>query len=935
MRGEIGDHGLSSAATTVRLPAQRAEERALPGRPDSHDPIELLIDVAQLVARSLDLDETLQAVARAVVASLGFGAAVVNLVRPEGVVVAAMEGPVEMQAALTGDVQPLEQWQRLLDMSRPLGSLRFIDGRAQADMGDVLTWIPDLPISDDADSWHPLDALFAPLYGSDGQLIGVLSVDLPVDGRRPGAEQVGLMERFARQAELAMDRARMHQELAESEELFRRSFESTPLGMALVAADGSLLRVNAAFAALAGRTVEELVGQSLYDIGPETNAVITRRTLWALTEGSARELSGDLRLGERRWLRAHASRVDGRHGTQVLLHLEDVTEMQQSREALRRRASTDALTGALNRDAFHRSLTGLTQRSGEAPTIGLLFVDLDLFKLVNDSHGHRAGDQVLETITARMREALRSGDLLCRFGGDEFVVGLPAVSGPAHAIEVADRLLRVINEPLDLGGHRLHPTVSIGITVGAMSSEADIERLLGEADAALYRAKLGGRGRWEVFQTWMSECDQAQLGLRSRLRRALDEDEFRLHYQPVVDMASERIVGYEALIRWQHPDRGLLTPADFLTELFEGELAAAATDWVIERAVADAASWQATPEAPSPWVSINVAPQQFTRPDFAERLLSCLGRHRLQPERLLVELLEQSLPTGDLALRQMQTLREGGVGIAIDDLGSGYSGLLTLRRVPATIVKLDMDFARSIHEPTTAAIVRAVVELTRALGIRLVAEGIEERDSARRMAEIGVDYGQGYLFGAPAELQAATPYPVRAPQPGLSADFSSERRKLAAALSLAGDPEQVAQVAIQAARRVAGTAAGHLVQLDRERRQLRTVYTRGIDQDVVERFPSFGLDSSLPLSVAVRTGETVLWSPSETRRQMAPFLDGKEYDVSVAALPLLVRQPDGSIGPWGGLCVMWPDLVEIGKPVAAYVRDLADQVAARLGDIGA
>ncbi len=719
--------------------------------------LELLSDVAVRVAGSVHLGETLQTIADAVVESLGFDAAVLNLVTETSVPVAAVTGPQELQDALLGTAQPLEVWEAMLARSVPLGNLRFVDGRAGDDLDGMLSWVPDIAVSQDPDAWHPQDALFAPLHGTGGDLVGVLSVDLPRDGRRPDATGVELLERFAMMAALAIQRARMHQDAADSATLFRRMFEDAPLGMALLGLDGRVEQTNATYAAMIGRERTELTGLFCWDLVHAEDRESIRTAIGVvankdspIVEGEVRNVSGE------QWGRATASRIDGPTGARVLVQMVDVTEQRRTTRLLRSQATTDILTGLSNRAGLNRQLQALLDK----PRVGgdrvaVIFCDLDLFKLVNDTHGHAAGDELLMHVARVLQGELRGADVAARFGGDEFVVVLDSCAGPGGAIATAERIRAALSRPVTVAGGALVLSLSMGIAIADASSTT--EQLLADADTALYRAKDGGGGEWELFAPDMRDKTVSRLRLREDLRDALADGQFRLHYQPLVDLSTGWTTGFEALLRWEHPERGLLLPADFLDELMHGNLSCAATDWVIRSALEDAATW---PEEHGhrPFVSINISPQQLGRVDLTAVIAEHVRRVGIDPDRVWIEVTEEALVAGSAQLSALAALRALGLHVALDDFGSGYAGLLALRDVPADVVKLDREFTRSLlTDSTTRSIVESVVALCARLGRTLVAEGLETAQDVAALQDLGLGLGQGWHLGRPGPLPPVRP----------------------------------------------------------------------------------------------------------------------------------------------------------------------------------
>jgi diguanylate cyclase (GGDEF)-like protein/PAS domain S-box-containing protein len=477
------------------------------------DPMELLTHLSRRVGSSLDLHETLEAVATAVVEALGFAVAVVNLVVEDGSLEAVVvAGPAEVRQALLGSRQSRHNWMRLLEVSEPWGRLRFLDHRhAGAEPADMLMWVPDLPASQAPDAWHPEDALFASLRASDGELLGVLSVDLPRDGRRPDAHARSSLEAFAIQAELAIEHAAVYSRLRHSEGLFRAVVYRSPIPIGLLDAQRCFVEVNEAFCRLLGRPAAELLGHTPLEFThPDDQHLGTGGEDPGPGEPDPppvvkRYLRPDATVV---WGRLHVTRLHDHARVRLVAHVEDVTQARQLESRLRHDASHDALTGLPNRSQV---LARLAERVGRdrgdrpdrrepGPRTGVcvLFCDLDRFKVVNDTHGHAVGDVLLGVVAQRLTEALRVGDIVGRLGGDEFVVVGDRVCTPAEAVALAERLAEVIAGPVLIGDLVLEPTLSVGV---ALSEPSDgPESLLHKADMALYAAKAGGRRRWHLFE---------------------------------------------------------------------------------------------------------------------------------------------------------------------------------------------------------------------------------------------------------------------------------------------------------------------------------------------------------------------------------------------------------------------------------------------------
>jgi diguanylate cyclase (GGDEF)-like protein/PAS domain S-box-containing protein len=597
---------------------------------------------------------------------------------------------------------------------------------------------------------------------------------------------IELMERFAGMAALAIERARMHKRVADSAQLFHRTFEDAPLGMALLTLDGRIEQTNGMYAQMVRRERSELPGLLCWDLVHEQDREAVRLGVLLVADGTLPLVSGDMRdVSGQAWGAATASRLDGPNGPRLLVQMLDVTDQRRATAALRQQAVTDPLTGLRNRAGLAHHLKGMLaeqERSGAGSRVAVLFCDVDRFKLVNDTYGHAAGDELIVHVASALTTELRGSDAAARLGGDEFVVVLADCDGPAGAVAAAERLRGAVCRPVTVGPVTLTPSLSIGIALSEPGSEPDL--LLGDADSALYRAKDAGRGRWELFAPQMRDENVARLRLREDLRHAVCGHQLRLHYQPLVELATGRTCGYEALLRWQHPQRGLLAPAAFLEELMHGDLADAATDWVVEQALADAATWPAH-DGVAPYVSVNVSPDQLARPDLPGAILSALKRHGVQEDRLWVEVTEEAVVSDDVQLSALAVLREAGVHVALDDFGSGYAGLLALRHVPADVVKLDRAFTVDLlKDATTMAIVDAVVRLCGALGKRLVAEGLETAEHVQAVRALGITHGQGWHLGRPQALVTGAGA-ATAGQPG--GDLAGELRRVDAALAGAGD----------------------------------------------------------------------------------------------------------------------------------------------------
>jgi diguanylate cyclase (GGDEF)-like protein/PAS domain S-box-containing protein len=482
-------------------PNQSAAEASLAAPAAGDDlTVRFLADLASRIVSSLDLPETLQEVVQAVVDHLGFGAAVINLVVPGDMCeVVAAAGPPEVAAALLGTRASTETWRALLADCEAWGELRFLDHRSDQRTARSLNgWVSPADPLDTPDAWHPDDILLAPLYAASRALIGVLSVDLPEGGRRPGRSRCQLLEQFAAYAALAIGNSRVHTLVADSEQLFRAMFDRSPIAIALLAGDSTVARVNAAYERLVGRPAADLVGQRAGELsqpGPGR-----RGSDKAADRGNQYEVHFTRPDGTEVWGRASCTPLaDGTNqGDDLLLaQIEDITLLRLAQARFAHDATHDRLTGLANRALVMEQLAmALAVPDQGAGRVAVLFCDVDRFKDVNDSLGHAAGDRLLAGIAQALRLTARKRDTVGRIGGDEFVVIARKIKNWQEAARLADRVIREASRAVDLGGRPVSPSLSIGVALSMPGDDADT--LLAAADQALYRAKAGGRGRWEM-----------------------------------------------------------------------------------------------------------------------------------------------------------------------------------------------------------------------------------------------------------------------------------------------------------------------------------------------------------------------------------------------------------------------------------------------------
>ncbi|MDP9482562.1 MAG: EAL domain-containing protein [Chloroflexota bacterium] len=533
--------------------------------------------------------------------------------------------------------------------------------------------------------------------------------------------------------------------------------------------DGTIATWNDGAAAMYGIDATAAIGASLGSLSPQDrgdelpnllktvlagNSVEHHETVQVTADGTP--LAVSLTFSP---IRA----VDGELGG-VSLIARDISDRKRLEEELAHQALHDSLTDLPNRALFQDRLRESLHRApdSERPVTGkhaVLFVDLDDFKVINDTLGHRAGDQLLIGVAERIRAVLRTGDTAARLGGDEFTILIENVSGLPAAERAAERLLESLRRPFELDGHQIVITASIGIAVGLAAND-DPDELLRSADIALYEAKGLGKGRHAAFRETMQVQAWRRLEVEVELRRAIAGDELRVHYQPIVDLVSGQIREVEALVRWQHPERGLIQPSEFISVAEQTGLIEQLGEYVLGTACRQLAEWDRLDPAIASerlTISVNVAARQLAQPGFDATVARTLARNRLGGDRLKLEITENATVEGETAIRTLRAIRELGVRIAIDDFGTGYSSLGSFRELPIDGIKIDRTFVGGLgREREATAIVSAAIAFAQALGLEVTGEGIETVDQLARLKELGCVLGQGFLFARPLEAVAIT-----------------------------------------------------------------------------------------------------------------------------------------------------------------------------------
>lgn len=564
-----------------------------------------------------------------------------------------------------------------------------------------------------------------------------------------------LTARLVAKLDRAAERSRQREKaLGEAEARFRSAFDDAAIGMALVDLEGRWLQVNEALARLTGYPMAQLVGMSFRDLTPDDELVSDLEALQDLASGQRSVYLTEKRYrradGGIVWISLSVSLVRDAEGRPVHLisQMQDVTERKAAERELADRALHDPLTGLPNRLLFLDRVQVAISRTGRSVTpVAVFFIDLDRFKLVNDSLGHSIGDRMLIEVAERLQRALRPNDTVSRFGGDEFTVLCENIDESAAEV-VAERIGRSLMEPFVIDGRELFATASIGVNI-CRDADVEAEAMLRDSDAAMYRAKEQGRSHFVIFDGGMHSRATERLDLENDLRRAIERDELRLLYQPLVELDTGRIFGVEALVRWEHPRRGLLAPGQFITVAEESGLIVPLGQWVMREACRQAVIWN---EAGYELViSINLSPRQLADPQLPAAVGQIIEMSGVRPGQLCLEITESA--TVDTGIGPLVELKTLGVSLALDDFGTGFSSLNQIRRLPPVdTLKIDRSFIEDLgRAPADTAIVAAVIGMARALGLTIVAEGIEDETQVQALRELGCKRGQGFYFARPSE----------------------------------------------------------------------------------------------------------------------------------------------------------------------------------------
>lgn len=618
------------------------------------------------------------------------------------------------------------------------GELREQAGSIMAGLGRGDSWSGEFTLMHR--NGEPLSVLVsdAPVYGGEGEMIGIVGVSTDITGRK-----------------------RTEESLVRSEERLRNILETQPDCVEVLDGEGRILEMNPA-------GLEMIEADSLEQVrGLRVDRIVTsehRDAFGALAEKVLRRGEpGTLEFeiiglkGTRRWLEIHAVPLrSGRGETNEFLGLtRDITARKALKERLAHQAFHDPLTGLANWALFVDRLDHALARISRRDTdVAVLFAGLDNFETINDRFGHETGDRLLVSIAERLESCLRQEDTLARFGGDEFVILLEDVESPVDAARVAERIAGEIRKPFSLEEREVFISASIGIRLSGFEA-ASPEEMIRNADTAMYRAKMRGSGGYAIFEPDVHDRVLKRLELESDLRRAIEQEQFGLHYQPLVDLRSGGIVGVEALARWEHPERGLIGPKEFIPTAEETGLIVPLGRWVLEEACRQARAWQS--EFGPLKMSVNFSLRQFQHPGLVEEVAETMRRAELESASLSLEITESvAMRETEQTVSMLRRLKELGLRLAIDDFGTGHTSLSYLiRQFRMDVLKIDRSFISKLTEdPEYEAIISGFIGLAKSLNLEVVAEGIETAGQYDLLRSMGCDTGQGFLFSKPLPGEA-------------------------------------------------------------------------------------------------------------------------------------------------------------------------------------
>ncbi len=598
---------------------------------------------------------------------------------------------------------------------------------------------------------------------------GVSGLLLVVRPRSTPRQVKTALEALTTQLALALEGARLAEEIhtQSSEARFASLVQHSSDLITVVGSDATITYQSPSSEHVLGYKPQELLGTRFDRLVAPDDAGHLLRLLadgagYARKDGEVIECTLRHRDGDMRQFEIlHTNLLDDEHVRGIVLNARDISERKAFEDQLAHQAFHDPVTNLPNRALFvERVRHAISRARRESSELGVIFLDIDDFKTINDSLGHGAGDAALIDVAKRLSTSIRSSDTAARFGGDEFVVLLEDLEGTATAVEVAERVLEDLRAPLMVAGKELVLRASIGISILEGDSSASADELIRDADAAMYIAKRDGKGGYRMFEPEMHAGVLARLELRADLQRALESGQFELYYQPIVRLADSRVAGMEALLRWRHPERGLVVPGDFIPFAEETGLIVPIGRWVLQEACRQAVAVQRLWNEDTPlYMCVNLSVKQLQHSDVIADVRDALVESQLDPGLLTLEITESMLiDDPEIAVVTLNELRELGVRIAMDDFGTGYSSLSYLSRFPVDVIKMDRSFLRPESTPEALDLSSAVVALGSSLALEVVAEGIELDEQLSRLRDLGCELGQGFHFAHPMESERMLDY---------------------------------------------------------------------------------------------------------------------------------------------------------------------------------
>jgi diguanylate cyclase (GGDEF)-like protein/PAS domain S-box-containing protein len=614
-------------------------------------------------------------------------------------------------------------------------------------------------------------SLNAQQFGRSAAAVGVLVMGFSLALLRAHFRQQ-ITEQQAQEARVAAAEL----EAAQNQKRFHAAFSQASIGMAIVSGEGLVLQTNQALCALLGYDAVELVRRNFRSLLHSGDAALLQRHVDGVIARRTETFSIELRCRgadhRETWVSLHCALFDDQATADagLIYQLHDITSRRRAEGELLHIAYHDSLTDLANRNCFQERLQVAVERSRTERRFrfAVMVLDLDRFKLVNDSLGHPAGDELLKEVARRLNACVRPRDLVARLGGDEFAILLEDTHQSEDVLALGQRLLQSLEKPASINGTEVRPLASIGLTFSDLGYR-EPDEMLRDADLAMYKAKADGKGRLALFDTSLHEQLGHKLQLEADLRRAIGEGQLSLVYQPLFDMVPHRLNGFEALTRWVHPVRGAISPTVFIALAEETGCIEALTRWAIDEAVRQHVVFRtASPDYADLVLHVNVSGKDLSRPSLVAHVREVLERHGLPPRLLVLEITESTLMEHrELALRSLAELTELGVKVGIDDFGTGYSSLAYLSTLPFDCLKIDRSFVIGMDKsPQNLEIVRTVISLGRSLNKQVVAEGIETHEQLVLLRQLGATIGQGYLLSrplAPAQVRQLLIEPRVAP----------------------------------------------------------------------------------------------------------------------------------------------------------------------------